>query len=255
MLTLLMFSFAHAFQIELMGGGSSFSPSFSGRRYDERSTFACAAVWPSTCSTSSGSELTFGSNAGISILGGVNFIFQASEEFDIEVGLQYFGRKNTFLRSSGDDYYSLASKHLALPVLFRFRVLPNIGLGIGAWYAQGIGSMQYTQQSAFTALSQSRDVSFNDAGRSKADFGAVASVDMIFPITESMQLGADLRYLFGLKNNDTSGQGDLKTRDLQFMAKLRFDFPEEAVDKSERIFKRPAAVPVTQKKPAPKRPE
>jgi len=109
---------------------------------------------------------------------------------------------------------TFTSNYVQIPVLLRFRPVPLVNLGLGAYYSRVVSSW-----SVSAASFENRTVDYG-----KDDFGFVTAVGTFIPASEILTLVADLRYTRSLSNSATSSAtstDSLKFSDLQFIVGLR----------------------------------
>jgi hypothetical protein len=87
-------------------------------------------------------------------------------------------------------------KYLQVPVLLRLTALPIINVGVGAFYAAGLGSISTTPSGSTVSV----DRDYSVAGLKKSDFGIMASVAADWSVAPLIALFADIRYQIGLMN-------------------------------------------------------
>src|SRR6185437_5366297 len=95
--------------------------------------------------------------------------------------------------------------YLQVPVLLRVRLMPMFYLGVGGFGERGIGT---PSNGSFPKL---------------ADFGVEGSLGFQLPLTDATRLRLEGRYLYGLTNFDTSGDGgSIEARDVQVVVGIAF---------------------------------
>ena len=137
----------------------------------------------------------YGFKYGDSVLGGgLGTFVPLSDFFGIEADLVYFSR-DVFVRGAGDDINRLRSKYLELPIQLKLMISQFIRVGGGIYFAKGFGPVTLTH-----ADGSKRTTSFTDADISSNDFGVIGSGVARFPVSDSIQVFAEVRYQRGLKN-------------------------------------------------------
>jgi hypothetical protein len=158
---------------------------------------------------------SYGSKVGFG--GGAILDFHLMERTSFEVGGLYINRKL-------DDTTTgvITSTHaIQVPVLLRFYLHPMISIGVGGYWAHGVGSVN-TEDSSGNVLSTG---SYADNDTKVNDYGLVGSVAVRFPLSQTMRLLIDARYNYGLSNvyTDPLAAGDTsKDRDIQALVGLQF---------------------------------
>ena len=109
---------------------------------------------------------------------------------------------------------STGSNALEVPAFVRFTFFPFFNAGLGAYYSVGLGDIQR----GVTTLS------YGAAGRNKSNFGLNASLQMELPIAPRISLIGDLRYIFGLTEESAFANQSVKTRELQFLAGVSYEY-------------------------------
>jgi hypothetical protein len=95
-------------------------------------------------------------------------------------------------------------KTLQVPAFIRLYFLPLMNIGLGAYYAQGIGSDD------------------SNAGLKSSDFGLDGSLQVRIPLTGMTHFIIDARYLYGL--TDIVKVGDSKTREVNILGGFSFGY-------------------------------
>ncbi|RZA03738.1 MAG: hypothetical protein EOP11_15915 [Proteobacteria bacterium] len=129
--------------------------------------------------------------------GGILLENRSSPNFGIEVGALYHARKFDTLLGA----YTLNSVHV--PLLLRFYLSNYISLGLGGFFEYGVGD------------------AYAGNNVNKTNYGALGSLGIYIPVGATTKFVIDGRYGYGLK---TIGGSDIKTRDIQILAGLRFAF-------------------------------
>jgi hypothetical protein len=149
--------------------------------------------------------------------GGAILDFHLMERTQFEVSGLYINRKT-------DDTTTgviTSSNAIQVPVLLRFYLHPMFSIGVGGYWAHGIGTVK-TEDSGGDVTSTG---SYASQSLKTNDDGLVASVAVRFPITQTMRLLVDARYNYGLSNvyTDPLGTGGTsKNRDIQALVGLQF---------------------------------
>lgn len=134
-----------------------------------------------------------------------------SPRLGAEIGALYVTRKFdstasfTALGAPSSTVTANTLHYVEIPVALRFWLSPRFSIGVGGYYASGLGSSDFTA-----------------ASTKKSDYGALGSAQLRLPLGGSTALLLDGRYEYGLANVDTSGYGNQKYRTVQGMAGLCF---------------------------------
>ncbi|RZA03489.1 MAG: hypothetical protein EOP11_16050 [Proteobacteria bacterium] len=141
-----------------------------------------------------------GANSGdraLGIGGGLLLESRSSPNFGVEVGGLYHARK-----FSAGNYTTNA---IQVPLLLRFYLSNYISLGLGGFFEYGVGD------------------AYNGSDVNKTNYGAMGSLGIYIPVGATTKFVIDGRYGYGLKDI-SDGPFDIKTRDIQILAGLRFGF-------------------------------
>jgi hypothetical protein len=179
--------------------------------------------WHSS-SSDPANELDPAAKPGIGFGGLLAFDILA-DQFALEFGLLY---KNH--RLSQDDDTKIASvgfpvgtsevkasvNALEIPLVFRWTSLPVFRPGAGVYYSSVIGDGSVTLVDA--AGDEDTVALFSDSSpNERGDFGAVLSLQAIFPVVPALGILLDGRYKLGLKDTNKESPVE-KTREVEFLA-------------------------------------
>ena len=176
---------------------------------------------------------SYGTNTKTSVGGGVLLDSGLAPMVSLEVGVLYLPINHGLtvnitspltLSAPSETSYNA----LQIPVLMKFTLLPLVSFGAGAYYSKGLGSVK-VHSDAFTSAgltfpASDTTESFADASLSDTDYGLMANAGMSFPFLPLMKFRADLNYLFGLKNINTTDTVTLKSRRILVTAGVSFGF-------------------------------
>ena len=154
--------------------------------------------------------------AGVGVLGDYSLL----PNLELELGFLYMPRQymiDTTVSGSAPVTGQLVTyffeKKAQIPLLVRFWPLSFLSVGAGGYFEQGIGDIAITP-----ALSSTTDYeSYEFEGINRSDFGLIGSVQSKVMLGAGLNWIADLRYVFGLTNVDTSGTPSYYYRDVQFL--------------------------------------
>lgn len=167
----------------------------------------------STTSTT-GLGLSGGATAGFGLL--------ASSElmpgFVLEIGALWVPRKFSNDDSSGQSLSTTNAKWLEVPLLLRFTGLPLVSIGIGPYYAHGLGNVVISQPAT-----PDTSVDYSAVGQTQNDFGLEGSVGARIPVVPQIGIVADLRYLFGLINQSSLDNTTVHYRSLELLFGISID--------------------------------
>lgn len=187
---------ARAFGLDLLGGLNRSQPSVSSPGLTDLTTKA-------------GSTATYGAFLD----------FRLDRAFSLETGVQVLPRTYVTDVPSLLTGYTSTIRYLEVPLLLRFNALPLLSFAAGGYFAQGIGDTELVGRVGGTQIAVIQSI--ESASIRKQDYGLLGSVRIELPLAPAIRLLVDGRYLYGLRNVDTSG-GSLKWRDLQLMGGLGF---------------------------------
>ncbi|MBC7691413.1 MAG: outer membrane beta-barrel protein [Methylotenera sp.] len=145
----------------------------------------------------------------------------------LQTGLLYVTKSFGIDDQSGFKDFYLKFKSLQVPVLARISPFPMLTVGLGGYYALGVGKI--TAGAAFNDPQLPPNSRFDESGSyadtqfKRSDFGLEAAVGLKVPVDLGISIVGDARYLFGLLNRHTGTSGSMKTRDLEFLAGVSFD--------------------------------
>ncbi len=147
--------------------------------------------------------------------GGLATEFGIHEGVGLEIDLLYLSHR--FSRDTADIFgtaisSSFSAGFLHVPVLLRFRPIPLINLGLGVYYSRVLTS--------WTVNADGFGEQTLNYG--KNDFGFVAAVGTLIPITDVFSIVGDLRYTRSLTNTSRLNGDALKFANFQILAGLRF---------------------------------
>lgn len=163
------------------------------------------SVSPASPNLSIGTGTTFGFGA----LASTSFI----PMFSLELGALYMPHKININDTNGNLISGESQTYLEVPLLLRFTALPIVSVGAGLYYAHTLGNETLSAPGA-------TDQSVSNA--TSSDFGLEASVAAGFPIFPTISVMGDLRYLFGLTNQDSTGATTTHFRDIELLVGLTF---------------------------------
>jgi hypothetical protein len=135
----------------------------------------------------------------LGIGGGLLLETRSSPNFGIEVGGLYHARKF----GTGNVNYTLNA--VQVPLLFRLYLSNYISLGLGGFFEYGVGD------------------AYAGNNVNKTNYGAMGSLGIYIPVGATTKFIIDGRYGYGLKDI-SDGPFNIKTRDIQILAGLRFGF-------------------------------
>jgi|GEM_PF-2900414 len=161
----------------------------------------------------SGTPIVFSSNTAFGVGGLLGFT--ANWLLTFETGLLYMPRK--FAQPSFSD---VTLTTLQFPLILRFQFVPFFSVGVGGYFAQGIGNVSTTA----TGSSTSTDVDYATFNLSKSDIGLIGSAALYLPVLPTMSLLADFRYLLGLKNISLASTTTIRLREFQILFGLRLSY-------------------------------
>jgi hypothetical protein len=147
-------------------------------------------------------------------LGGLSYSSSLTPFFSVELDGLYVRRKSDVTTTLGGVGSTGANSQnvIEIPILFRVHLLPMINLGVGPYFAYGIGDL----------VASGTTQSYQAANTSRTDYGAEASAQLKFPIAPGLHLSAEVRYVVGLKEESTSSTVSEKNKEVQAMAGLSF---------------------------------
>lgn len=166
---------AHAFDLGVLAGLNFGNNTLSG----------AAAGNANSVSKSSKAAFEIGAKGNFALL----------PEVSIEVDAIYATTKSTY-NITGNVEATETTKAWEIPVLARYWFIPFASVGVGPYLAFATGDINtgYSDGRADTTTT------FDQAGISKTDIGAIASINVAYPIGNSLSIVGDARYLLGLKN-------------------------------------------------------
>ncbi len=132
--------------------------------------------------------------------------------FGLEIGALYHPRQ------LGTGSENLSARYLMVPVQMRAYPIPYFTLGLGGYYAQGIGNIQ--NEFASTKTSET----FAQMEFKKSDFGLLGTVGFDLPMGALISLIIEGRYAYGLTGlgKSSSVYRDSKWRDVHGLVGFRF---------------------------------
>lgn len=115
-----------------------------------RPSFSCdvalgATLTTSTISASQAAAMqtySMTQSIGLGFVGGVFLGYEATPEWEFEVGLQFSRRRIDYSLNAvlvGSEHVEFS--YLELPAILRYRFSPNFSAGGGVYYAQGLGGV------------------------------------------------------------------------------------------------------------------
>jgi hypothetical protein len=181
----------------------------------QAATLSVVGVGDLSKASNSDNNDSYGSKVGFG--GGAVLDFHLMERTSFEVGGLYINRKLDDTTAG-----TITSSHaIQVPVLLRFYLHPMISIGVGGYWAHGVGNIN-NEDSNGNILSTG---SYADNNTKVNDEGLVGSVAVRFPITQTMRLLIDARYNYGLTNVYTdplSSGATSKDRDIQALVGFQF---------------------------------
>ena len=150
---------------------------------------------PSITTTSSLVSLTTSSNAAFGL--GVLISKEFSPLIEVETGLLYLNEKftttTTTIASGSVSTMVFNSKRIHLPVMVRFTALPFLSAGVGVFYENGIGDLDLVTDGVASSSA------FNSAGINKSDYGLDFDLRLKWPVLPKIDFVADLRSQWGVR--------------------------------------------------------
>jgi hypothetical protein len=167
--------------------------------------------------TSSGDGSTF-SNHSVVYGYGVLFGSRIISRWKAQLGFLYVTRGfDQSIPSTGQSLeYSFST--LQIPLIFQYSLFPALALGLGGYFAPGVGSVGVGPpgQPATSAYS------YGDGGFRQIDTGLVLSVELKIVMMPTLSVIGDIRYLYGLNEIGQNPAVGGAFRDLQCLVGLRF---------------------------------
>jgi hypothetical protein len=170
-------------------------------------------IWsPAVSTTIAGASVSSASKGDF--LAGLSYTTSLTPFFSLEIDGLYVTRKSdTTVSILGSSSTGVTSQNvIEVPILFRVHLLPMVNLGVGPYFAYGVGD--------FTSSGTSQ--SYQAASTSRTDYGAEASAQIKFPIAPGIHVSAEGRYVLGLKEESTNSSTSAKNREIQVLAGLTF---------------------------------
>jgi hypothetical protein len=146
-------------------------------------------------------------------LGGLSYTASLVPMIGLEIDGLYVTRKaDLVLTGLVNQTQTFSQNVIEIPVLLRLHLMPLISVGVGPYFALGMGNVTVNGTSE----------SYSAAGVQTSDFGGVASVQLGLPLG-LVKLSLDARYVLGMKeqSTDTSTNSE-KNREIQILAGLKF---------------------------------
>ncbi len=144
-----------------------------------------------------GSVLSTSRSSKAAFAFGVTGNYSLAPELSIELDVIHADTKSTYNAGSNIEA-TMTSKAWEIPIMARYWFVPMASIGVGPYFAFATGNINtsYSDGSADTTLE------YNDPNfpTSKTDIGAIASVNIVYPIGNNLNVVGDARYLLGLKN-------------------------------------------------------
>jgi hypothetical protein len=122
-------------------------------------------------------------------------------DLEVESAILYLARAY----SQGNPT-SLTSTYYYLEVPLLLRIQPSgshLSFGLGGYYARGIGNIQNSPSSGAVT-----EVSYEQMQLSREDFGPMVAVGLRWGITAPMEIYADARFAYGIKNINLAPGGE-----------------------------------------------
>jgi hypothetical protein len=141
-----------------------------------------------------------------------------------EIGALYITRKTELdgfsVNGGAASNLDVKTTAIQVPVLLRFHLLPMISIGLGGYWAYGIGNVNSTDTSGNSLASGS----YSTELIKQSDFGLLGSVGLRLPLgTGGVKLLIDGRYAYGLTDfNNGAYTTTAKYRDVQGLVGLSF---------------------------------
>jgi len=200
--TLLFSGLAEASTLSIVGVGDS-------------NTFTTGSLPSGTTTPTVSGKFSFG--------GGALLTMPIGPRVGLEVGALYITRKNEANPALGSSQDITNTSHaIQVPVLLKFHLFPAFHVGVGGYWAQGIGSVD--SNNATTGVDNSSQT-YSGANLKQTDYGLVGAAGFSFPLGGGTRLLAEGRYNYGLANifTDPNSTGATeKYRDLQAVVGLSF---------------------------------
>lgn len=158
---------------------------------------------------------TYSGKVGVGFGGFINFSLLPG--FEVQTGAMYL--KNPYSIASApplDVSYSV----LHVPVMVRFTALPIVSIGAGPYFNFLMGNVSVTN----TVTGTTTEFTTAALNRSSNDMGIVVGAAADLPLAPMLKLVADVRYYFGLKDQDDSVVDSFKSGGIMFLAGVKFGF-------------------------------
>ena len=187
---------AHAIGIAVVGAGTLSKPALSSNYID-----------------------TFSGKVGLG--GGALVDFGILPMLSFQVGGLYVTR--TYTDTVGAVVITDQLHYLEVPAQFRLMLGRVFSVGLGGYWAVGMGNITQTNGSVTNS-----NVTYGNFGLKNHDLGLIGSLNAAIPLGAMVQLYAEGQYLYGLQNELTdaaitaSPTSSYKNRDIQFLLGLRF---------------------------------
>jgi len=145
---------------------------------------------------------------GLSFGGGISLSFRIYKQIDLESGLIYVNRSFSTSSPQLDPSHTSFST-TQIPLLARYWLNDYTSLGLGPYWAHGVGNV------TVSSTSQSSLLSFSDLGWAVDDYGIQISVRYMTPISLLVNFIVDARINAGLTDLETTTHGTLRFCELQ----------------------------------------
>lgn len=168
---------------------------------------------------------SFSQSSGLGYAVGLLVAYSPIPVWDLETGVIFSHHKTNYSDNftgqvgSGSTTYN----NFEFPIVARYSFVSFLSAGAGMYYARSIGPI--TLNSTIPGIS-SGTASFNNSKTNANDIGFVFNARATAPLSNSVSLFLDARYLLGLTNINQDGNpnDNFNTRELQILAGLGFGF-------------------------------
>jgi hypothetical protein len=158
------------------------------------------------------------SSAKLGIGGGAQLELMLGQVVGLELGGLYLQRKF----STTDSLLAITAEstftYVQIPLQVRFWLGRFVTLGVGGYYAMGLGDIKST------ALGIPITTTYAAAGTKTSDYGLLGSLGFNIPLGTSVAILAEGRYAYGMQDLNVTKDpaGTAKWRDMQALIGLRF---------------------------------
>jgi hypothetical protein len=158
-----------------------------------------------------GTSSTANNGFGARVYGHGKFL----DQFGVEVGMMVQER-NYGITSAG--LTQTASYTVMLWDLLARAHFSVFSVGVGGYLSIAVSSVTVSQNGA------TQTASLSDSGLNSTDTGALGSLRATFPVSGSISITAETRYLLGLKDLALRSEANAATRELQILAGGQLQF-------------------------------